>query len=752
MGELKRMKVTQSQCETGGGARVHDLERQEATRLERLHEYEILDTLPEREFNDLTTLAAQICGTPIALISLVDEQRQWFKARIGMDAIETPREISVCSHAIEQNGVFVVNDLAADVRFRENPLVTAEPKARFYAGAALRTPDGYALGTICVLDRVPRFLTPAQLAALEALSRQVASQIELRKKGRDLEVLNRDLGREIAERKQVEETLMSTGERYRHAIEQASELIYVTDQNGYITFANNSALEKLMSSPSDLATINHLDLVREDHRARAEQAYERQRLEAGQTMNLELPLIAGDGSLLWVAQNVARVEREGRFDGFHIVARDITRERTLDALTALPNRLALIETLERLENRERNQPAAPVRVILVAPDRLKRYADTHGSRFADELLKNVAERLRAATDSETFVARASDEEFAIVLDDPADESVRELLTRIERVFRTPASIAGEQVYLTVSFGIASAAHGDGGESLLRNAGAALFHAKQNGGNKSELFLPDMAARAHRRLSLESLVRRALERDELLLYYQPQTTVATGEISGMEALLRVRVDGGILPPAEFVAVAEELGLISDIDEWVLRAAARQSRKWAEAGLQQLPVAVNVSAQTFLQRDFVSKVRAVCQEYSISPSVLHLELTESSLMVDTSTMIRTLHELRELGIRTSIDDFGAGYSSLSYVRDLPVEYLKIDRAFIRDVTTTPRDAAIVHAIVNLAHSLELKVIAEGVETEEQLAFLRESGCDESQGYLVSRPVPQDEFASRFLARAA
>jgi len=287
--------------------------------------------------------------------------------------------------------------------------------------------------------------------------------------------------------------------------------------------------------------------------------------------------------------------------------------------------------------------------------------------------------------------------------------------------------------------------GDGSDTLIKNADTAMYRAKEVGRNNYQFFTQEMNDRVFERLSMENNLRRAIEREEFVLHYQPQVDIKTGKIIGTEALIRWQhPDMGLVPPGRFIHIAEDSGLIVPIGEWVLRTACRQNREWQIAGLQAIPVAVNLSAIQFRQPDFLEAVKRAVMDTEIDPRYVELELTERAVMQDVEAAVATMQEMKGMGFLLTIDDFGTGYSSLNYLKRFPIDKLKIDQSFVRDITTDPDDASITLAIISMAHSLGLRVIAEGVETAEQLAFLREHGCDEIQGYYFSKPVPADEFA--------
>jgi diguanylate cyclase (GGDEF)-like protein len=420
---------------------------------------------------------------------------------------------------------------------------------------------------------------------------------------------------------------------------------------------------------------------------------------------------------------------------------------THDALSGLPNRLLLADRLSQaIASAERHETRFAV--LVVDLDRFKSINDSLGHLAGDAILKEVTQRLGQVLRKADTLARLGGDEFVLVLNDVSSaQDVEAIAIKLLAEIARPLKLAELELHTTASIGI-SVFPQDGGsaEILLQHADAAMYHAKKNGRNAHQLFELEMNVFARERLELENGLRRALTEREFVLYYQPKIDVRTGSIDSAEALIRWRhPTRGLVAPMDFIPLAEESGLIIPIGEWALREACRQAYAWQAAGMRALRVAVNLSAQQFRQRKLIETVRSALQDARLEPRHLELELTESAVMEDAEQSIETLRRLSELGVRISVDDFGTGYSSLSYLRRLPLDRLKIDRAFIRDVATSRDDATIVRAIVSLAHNLNLKVIAEGVETPEQLAFLHELGCDQYQGFHFSAPIPNNVFVA-------
>ena len=415
-----------------------------------------------------------------------------------------------------------------------------------------------------------------------------------------------------------------------------------------------------------------------------------------------------------------------------------------DPLTGLPNRVFFEDRLTQILLRQSGD--SKVAVFFVSLDRFKALRDTLGHTVGDRLIKEVAHRLQTVAETKASVARFEGDEFALLLTYEKSDELSVFGNNVFDAFKSPLVVGDDEVVIPISMGISlSPDDGNDAQELLTNAGAALSYVRKNGGNNYKFFTSDLHDTAMSRLALENELRRALERSEFELYYQPKVDMVTGKMTGMEALLRWNhPDLGLVPPLDFIPLAEETGLILPIGEWVLRAACAQTKAWHDQGFE-LNVAVNLSPRQFQQRDLVSTINRIVAETGFDPRELNLEVTESSIMNNAESAVTILRELKDTGIRISIDDFGTGYSSLAVLKDLPIDVLKIDKTFINDVTTNPDDAALVTAVVTLAHNLRLNVVAEGVETNEQLAFLRALNCDKWQGYLFSKPLPAAAFES-------
>ena len=423
---------------------------------------------------------------------------------------------------------------------------------------------------------------------------------------------------------------------------------------------------------------------------------------------------------------------------------------THDTLTGLANRQALVGAIHTsVANwRARGTPAA---VACLNVDRFKRINDALGHAAGDEVLVAITRCLQAGLDDADLLARTGSDEFVLLLDQPGDgDALAQRLRRLMASVNGSVAWAGKDIAITCSLGFALfPLDGEDADTLLSNANTAMRHAKDTGGARLQHFAPGQRRALGRRMALEHQLQRALEREELFLQYQPKVDLQGGSLAGFEALLRWRhPEHGVVSPEEFVPILEETGLIVPIGDWMVRTAVHQMAAWRAAGVPAIPVAVNLSARQFLQGDVATLVEGLLMEADIAPHLLEIELTESLSMADPERSLAIMHRLRKLGVTLSIDDFGTGYSSFSYLKRLPIDKLKIDKSFVHDMVHSSDARAIVQAIVAMAHRMQLRVVAEGVETKEQAMALRETGCDQAQGYYYARPLDAFE-AGAYLA---
>jgi diguanylate cyclase (GGDEF)-like protein/PAS domain S-box-containing protein len=467
-------------------------------------------------------------------------------------------------------------------------------------------------------------------------------------------------------------------------------------------------------------------------------------------------LIRRDGSETAIEDSTAPIhDRRGALTGAVMVFHDVSVARALtlkmsylaqhDSLTDLPNRVLLSDRLNEaisLSSRHRRE----LSVLCLDLDRFKHINDSVGHLVGDRLLQSVARRLRACVRLSDTVSRQGGDEFVVLLWEVRHaEDAAATAEKILHALRAPYHIDQHELHITGSIGIVSyPGDGEDAETLMNRADVAMYHAKDCGRDNYQFFKPEMNIHTIERQSLEGSLRHAIERRELLLHYQPKIKLATGAIIGVEALIRWHhPERGLVSPAQFIAIAEECGLIVPIGRWVLHEACRQARAWQVAGLPPTCVAINISSVELRDRGFVPNLRAVLKETGLEPRYLELELTETVLMEDSRSAAEVLLELKEIGVQLALDDFGTGYSSLSYLKRFPIDTLKIDQSFVRDLKADTDDAGIVTAVIGMGKSLHMRVVAEGVETREQLDFLQEHNCPQGQGFYFSRPVPATEF---------
>lgn len=728
----------------------------EERRLATLGRYGVLDTPPEQAFDDLTRLAAQVLGTPISLVSLIDRDRQWFKSRVGIEVCSTPRDMAFCAHAIHGDDVMVVEDALQDPRFADNPLVTGDPFIRFYAGAPLIADDGLALGTLCVIDRHPRRFDATQRETLALLARQVMAQLTLHRQSMHLESLLNDLQGRTQLLSQLSNRVPGVIYQYRrfpdgstcfpYASERMWDMFEVhpedtqRDAAGVIARVHPQDLEGVLSS----IETSYSGLLPWRHEFRVVLPQQGTKWRFGDAV----PERLADGSVLW--------------HGFitDITERRLHQERThrlayYDPLTGLPNRRLLIDRLER-ELAHLRRCGRLGALLFIDLDNFKQINDARGHAVGDDLLRQVSQRLTSVLRQDDTVARLGGDEFVVQVGnlDPdievAARQARLVAEKVRSVMEGRYEVMGFPYSSTGSIGITLFPRSDGTtvDDLLREADTAMYRAKSGGRNRIEFFEAKMQSEVEERLAMEQDLQLAMAGDQLDVHVQPQVD-AQGRIVGGELLMRWQhPQRGNVPPNVFIPLAEESTLILQIGQMVLQRACEALARLQQAG-RQWTLSVNVSPRQFRSPDFVDCVSHVLKETGADAHGLILEVTEGLLIDNWQDTVSRMSELVALGLRFSIDDFGTGYSSLAYLKKLPLYELKIDRTFVRDTPGDPNDTAIVEAILSVSQHLGLRVVAEGVETEEQAAFLKSHGCHCLQGYLYARPSPLTRWLDDVMA---
>jgi diguanylate cyclase (GGDEF)-like protein len=662
---------------------VAPLPKNERARIAALRRYDILDTPPEESFDVFPQLIVDVFGVPSAVISFVDSARQWFKARINVDDQETSRDIAFCAHTIICKGPMVVTDASTDPRFHDNPLVTKEGGVRFYAGAPIRTADGLAIGVLCAIDSVPRSLSDSQLATLQRLASLVSDQLELR-------IVNRRLASELAERETAEQHLRSTSRelalsnlRFDVALKNMLHGLCMFDAEMRVVVSNARFAEIYALTPDE---VKRGTPVREIQAACMDRGTfagvwsesrlgepskgeaEVEELQDGRVVSVRRQPVADGG---WMTTHEDITERHRSDLKMAYMARH-------DLLTGLLNRAAFYEKIQEAGARLRRWDEA-FSVILLDLDRFKQVNDSLGHPAGDTLLREVAQRLKACVRETDVLARLGGDEFAIVqvrAGDQRNEAVA-LAGRVISCFAEPFEIERQDLTIGTSIGVALAPnHGFDPDELIKNADLALYQAKAAGRNDVSIFDLSMKDCVNTRQRLEIDLRQAILNEQLELYYQPQIHVASGKVLGAEALLRWHhPERGFVPPIEFIPLAEETGLIERIGEWVLLKACVEARRWPA----EVKVAVNLSPVQFRRGGLLDTILYALVESGLPPERLEVEITENVLLESETANLEIIKKLRNLGVSIALDDFGSGYSSLSYLTMFPFDKIKIDKFF-------------------------------------------------------------------------
>ncbi|MGJ9419877.1 EAL domain-containing protein [Massilia sp. CMS3.1] len=578
----------------------------------------------------------------------------------------------------------------------------------------------------------------------------------VRKRTADLKRTNRRLIDDMVARERTEKALQQSEQRFRQLVSMSSDWYWEQDSQFRFTMVTGGFSEKAGVLVDQVLGKTRWEYMPTLGSSDSGCKHIAQVLAFQPFADFEYQVMDDNGQTRWFLVNGEPVFDEfGQFDGYRGTGSDITERKLTeqrvhhvaqhDALTGLPNRSLLHDRLGQAVAYAARS-GNPVWVMLIDLDRFKFVNDSMGHKAGDVLLMTVAARLRASLRDADTVARLSGDEFVVIASESGDQQLTpEVVGRVMSAVAQPVMLGTKEFFVTCSIGVAVyPSESTDADTLIEHADIAMYRAKKLGRNNFQFYTPAMNEESLERVRIESALRNAVERDEFVLYYQPQVDIKTGKICGMEALIRWQhPELGMVPPGRFISIAEETGMIVAIGAWVLRTACAQNKAWQDAGFDKLRVAVNLSARQFGAADLIENLAAVLHDTGLEPKYLEIELTESLFMSDITPAVELLHRMKALGVNLSIDDFGTGYSSLSYLSRFPIDVLKIDRSFVADITRDANDEAIVTSIIALAHNLKLAVIAEGVETGEQLDYLRRHGCDEMQGYYFSKPLPAHEF---------
>lgn len=696
--------------------------------------------------DDLTRLAAEICSVPVADLSVVRPEGVLHISRVGR-SIDTTGEDVLISRAILEEELYSMADSLQDRSLCED-----EPNSRgsiwFYAGVPLSTPDGCKIGVLSVFDEEPRRLTDSQTRALKSVANAAMTRLELKQKNFELEKAR-------AEREKALESLAASEERCAMLLRGASDGLWDWDLG--TNEMHFCARWKAMLGYKEDELKNHPDewfnRVHPEDIERVQSELMSHLLGASTQFQSEHRIRRTDGTYRWMLSRGLAVMDSNRYvyrmtGSLTDVTEQKQAEKQLlynafhDALTGLPNRALFMDRLKHALGEVKKGDGYSFGVLFLDLDRFKVVNDSLGHQIGDQLLVAAARRLEACLRPGDTVARLGGDEFAIILDHVRHVSdAIQAAERIRERLAAPFNISDHEVFISASIGIAlNQTASEEPDEIMRNADTAMYRAKDQGRGCFELFNKSMHARNAALSQLETGLRGALAHNEFSVHYQPIISLESWRISGFEALLRwEHPEHGYISPLKFIPVAEETGLIIQIGQWVLREACQQLRLWQEQFPSDPPlsISVNLSGKQFSQRDLIDCISQILSETGLDPSSLKIEITESAIIENIDAAAMMLKRIKALGIRVCLDDFGTGYSSLSYLHRFPIDTLKIDRSFVSRINL-PKNVEIVKTILTLAGNLGMDVVAEGVETREQVLQLTGLNCEYVQGYLLSKPI--------------
>lgn len=739
-------------CESRHKGNKADMDNR-VNRLQKIAELSMqLTGEPLQVFERIAHMIGELLNVSVVCLSEIRGEELFFlsvyvNGEVMTNAGSCPLNITPCATVLQSKDMRIY-DYVAD-KFPEATFLKMH-NAFSYCGFPSLDRSGNVVAVTCLIDDKPHDFTDEDKDLLKIFGHRIAMEIEREKC--------------IAEHNRIEDALRQSELRYRTLVKTIPQGIQENDTNGIITFSNpahsrmhgyeEEALvgkpiwEMLASEEEREELRRYLEiLVREQP---SPTPYTTQdRTKDGRVIDVQID---------WDYKH----DKDGKVSGFISVISDFTEhkkaEETIskmayfDQLTDLPNRILLSDRLNHmLAKGQRYKEIAAI--LFLDIDNFKHINDTVGHDEGDNMLKDVAKRLNKHVRACDTLARHGGDEFIILIQDlKKAENVINIVERIFSEFNEPFILNGQEFFITTSIGISI--YPDDGEdkdTLLKNADIAMYRAKEDGKNTYQLFTPAMNERTIEIIKIKGMLHRAIKNEEFLLHYQPQVNIITGDITGIEALVRWQnPERGLVYPDAFISLAEETGHIVSLGEWVLYTACAQNRVWQDKCLKPIKMAVNVSIRQFKKNDFVSTVKRILKYTGLAPEFLEFEVTESIIMENIGFSLEILHELKSMGIKLSIDDFGTGYSSFEYLKQMPIDMLKIGMPVVQNITVNPADAAIAKAIIEVAHIMNLEVIAEGVETIGQLKLLSTLHCDKIQGFLVSKPLPSSEGLEEFLKK--
>ena len=731
--------------------------KKELARLKALRSYHILDTPPNIALDALTKLAANLIGVPIALIDLVDENRIWSKSHFGTEVTEYKIQPGFCSSAIAEDIPYIINNAKTDPRSANHPLVL-ENGVSFYAGIPLQTQGGFNIGTLCVIDFEPHAISDAQINILKELAIIAMEVIELcAKDKRNNEIFK------------IEKKLKQNELQHQLILNSTIEGIHVIDLNGIVILENLAAVKMLGREQGDLKGRHAHTTLHHHHEDHTEYPISEcpiyKTLQDGIARNVTDEVFwRKDGSCFPVEYSTSPLlDLDGNHCGTTVVFRDVTNRKAseakiqylayYDALTGLPNRSLFLNRLDQ-EIKKAYRNRTHLSLMFIDLDRFKDINDTLGHDVGDQLLVEAAKRLKACLRQSDTVGRLGGDEFTIIVGEFSDLGPEESFAqKILASLALPFWLGNETIYLSASIGITLYPEdGITSEELLKNADQSMYAAKKAGRNQYQYFTASMQEHATARLRMISDLHLAIKNKEFFLVYQPIINLSSGEIIKAEALIRWQhPNKGIVSPLEFISVAEEVGLITEIGQWVFEESARQIQCLQELNIENFQISINKSPVQFNANvDCNNTWLQNLTSLGLSGANICIEITEG-LLLDSSKVIKDkLDAFRSEGFQVALDDFGTGYSSLSYLNKFSIDYIKIDRSFVNNLSKNTDNYALCEAIIAMAHKLNIKVIAEGIETESQLKSLSKFGCDFGQGYYLSKPLNKIDFESFLINR--
>ncbi len=738
------------QLQHDGQTALYPTKADEADRLTALQTLGLLDSPPDVNFEIIVKLTGILFDVPIAFVAMVDEHREWFKAITGWQMTEAPREVAFCNYTILQDDVLVVEDATLDTRFAQNPLVTGAPYTRFYAGVPVGLDDQRHLGTLCIVDTKPRALSNKDAELLKEVGKVVSNLLSQFHQTKEQVKLSEELARERSAGETREQQLKRKQDLLGYASEIAAIGSWEYDPvRDNIVWGSETYQIFGIDPHSDVDVDTMADLLTDDGWESWKQALSHF-LISGSSFHFEGKICTPNGEK-WI-RVLGKTEISAGLPYRSGLVQDITQERrsqerlndlaTLDGLTGLANRRSLIHELQRLQASE-----AAFAFVLLDLDSFKTINDTFGHAAGDACLKQVANGLCSLPpDWRIYASRVAGDEFAIILPTELDSpQLDRCLDYICTMLTFPVTIREQSIQVTVSAGVTihKPDTDTSPEELMAQADLALYQAKSGGRNRYQHFEARMKEEADRSCRILGEVRHALRNHEMRLFYQEKLLLADGSHAGYEALLRwCPPDGRVITPEAFRPALDDPLLSAEIATFVMNEALTQAVTWMREGGCCSPISINVGHHQFRDQKFASTLIEELERRGLPASAIEIEVTEDVFLGrDVEAVLETCKNFTQHGVRLSFDDFGTGFASLTHLLDFPVQAIKLDRSFVSRLLIEHRAAGFIKSVCDLAHSLSIEVVAEGIETEEQYTMLKALGCDYGQGYLFHRPSPPE-----------